>query len=319
MRGRIRTLIEDAKRDAQRFTAVALSFADQLLRPAPPVLDEIATAESTSEILAPRDEVLLAHGAGDFAVYDRLKRHPQVYSTLHTRCAEVIAREYVVEPGADDEPSKQAADFLREELELFGFDQVTRKMLGGLIPGNAYGECMFKIDEVTGYVRLPEIKVRPANRFAFHRDGSLMIKRKGTPERAPDRKVWVYRATSENDDDPYGQGLGQILYWPVWFQNNGLRFWSVFLERFANPTPIAKVPPGTKDEDLNKLIALLGSIMNGGRIVVPRGVDVELIQAIRSSGGDFQVFCELLDAMISKVMLGQTMTTDQGSSYAQAS
>src|SRR5690606_39260986 len=46
--------------------------------------------------------------------------------------------------------------------------------------------------------------------------------------------------------------------------------------------------------------------------------DVELIQAIRSSGSDFQIFCELMDRAITKIVLMQTMTTESGSSYSQA-
>lgn len=314
---KIRDLIEDAKRTALSYREQGLAYVESLLKPSSPVLEEIAVSESSSDILKPKDEVLAAHGSGEFTLYERLGTHPQVFTTMRTRRAEVIAREWIVEPGADDELSKLASDDLKAQLTKLGWDPLTYKMLGGLIPGNGYGECMFALRD-DGHVLLNEVRVRPASRWAYRKDGALLLKKKGNFEPVPERKIWTYRAGAEHDDDPYGQGLGPVLYWPCWFQRNGLRFWSVFLERFANPTPKATVPTGTKDEDRAKLIELLGSIMNGGRIVVPRGVDVELIQAIRSSGGDFQVFHEMLDAQIAKVVLGQTMTTDQGSSYAQA-
>lgn len=312
----IRELYAQAKREAATYRERLLAFAESL-RPAPPSLEEVTADDSASDILTPQDEVLQAHGGGDFKIYERLILDSQVFTTMSSRRAEVIAREWHVEPGADDELSRLAAEDLDRQMRRIGWDRLTWKMLGGIIPGNGHGECMFSI-EATGHVSLVAVLVRPASRFVFRKDGALMVKRQGSPVELPERKVWTFRAGSEHDDNPYGQGIGPILYWPVWFKKNGLRFWSIFLERFANPTPVATVPPGTTETERNKLLALLGSVINGGRIVVPRGVDIELVQAIRSSGGDFQAFVDSLDAMIAKIVLGQTMTTDDGASLSQA-
>jgi len=53
-------------------------------------------------------------------------------------------------------------------------------------------------------------------------------------------------------------------------------------------------------------------------IVVPEGVVVELIEAGRSGTAGYPELQRLMNEAISKIVLGQTMTTDSGSSRSQA-
>lgn len=296
----------------------------QALRVAPSLPSELLQEVSAEEpsggaVLVPRDEVLATHGHGDFATYEKLLSDDQVQPCFKQFRIEVVSREWHVDPGGEAELDKTAADDLRAQLTRIGWDQTCYKMLSGRMYGFNVGECMLSINESTGLVQLDRVLVRRPGRFAFATaDRGLMLKQRGTHVALPAQKFWVFACGSDSDDDPYGSGLGQSLYWPVWFKRNGLKFWAIFLERFASPTPKATVPPGTTEADRLKLLTLLGTIMNGGRIVVPRGVDVELVQAIRSSGGDFEQFCTRMDRAIAKIILLQTMTTDDGSSLSQA-
>nr|WP_306670755.1 MULTISPECIES: DUF935 family protein [unclassified Endozoicomonas] len=43
-----------------------------------------------------------------------------------------------------------------------------------------------------------------------------------------------------------------------------------------------------------------------------------MIEAARSGTADYDVLCQRMDKAISKVILSQTMTTDDGSSHSQA-
>lgn len=304
-----------------RLRAAALAFSESAPRAASrgPVLEEVSAEETqeSGEWLEPRDEVLRVHGQGDLSIYEKLLTDGQVYSTFRQRRIEIIAREWQVDPGAEDELSIAAADDMRQQLQRIGWDRVCYRMLAGEMYGYAVGEPMFSLG-ADGHVLIDAVKVRRSARFGFAPDGSLRMRSKGKPVALPEKKIWLFRAAADTDDDPYGFALGQILYWLVWFKRHGFKFWTVFLERFANPTPKATVPAGTSHPERQKLLEMLGRITHGGRIIVPRGVDVELIQAIRSSGGDFDTFLRLVDQTISKTLLLQTMTTDDGSSYSQA-
>lgn len=71
----------------------------------------------------------------------------------------------------------------------------------------------------------------------------------------PDRKLIVHRFDEHDGSDPYGFGLGRILFWHVLFKREGVGFWLKALERFATPMPVAKYPAGTLPADQNRLRA----------------------------------------------------------------
>jgi phage gp29-like protein len=288
----------------------------------PPVTDEVSAdrgvgvgADYVNEIVATRDDVLATHGKGDLALYERLTRDDQVYPTFLQRRMDVVAREWKVDPGesvpgAGPSPLDiAAADDLRRQLKALSWDRITMRMLAGLMYGYGVGECMFSL-RTDGRVNLDAVKVRRAARFVFDGGGRLNLVREGGPVLMPERKFWRFTCGAEDDDDFYGRGLGHWLYWPVWFKRNGLRFWSLFLERFSSPTPKMTVPAGTTEEARNKLLGLLDSLIQGGKIVIPKGVELELLQSMKDSGGDYDRFIARMDASIAKIVLTQTMTTD---------
>jgi phage gp29-like protein len=270
------------------------------------------------ELAAPRDEILRTRGGGNLDIYERLRRDDQVASCWQQRTRGAIAREWFVEPGGTSSQDEAAADFLRQQLQSVNFDRVTAKMMNGVFYGYAVGECLYRANG--GRIELAGIKVRRAKRFRWGRDGSLRLLRPDKPrgEAMPPNKFWAFSAGAEDDDDLYGLGLGHFLYWPVWFKRNGLKFWALYLEKFAMPTAVGVLPGGSGPEERRKLLAALKAITGDSAVVLPQGVDAKLMEATRQSGGDYEVFYGLMDAAIAKIILSQTMTTDNGSSLSQA-
>lgn len=290
-----------------------------------PDLNEAASAAKGDDMLdllagelrLPRDEVLRTRGAGDLELYERLRRDDQVKSCFDQRCAAAISREWRVEPGGSRPIDIQAAEFMKEQLDAVNFDRASKKMLGGVFNGYAVAECLYRAEG--GRILLAAIKVRRARRFRFDRDNQLRLVHRNAPggELMPANKFWVFTSGGDDDDDPYGLGLGHFLYWPVFLKRNALKFWSIFLEKFAAPTPLGKAPRGSTKEQRLTLLSALRAISTDSAVVVPEGVEVELMEAARNSGGDFAKFYELLNEAIAKIILTQTMTTDDGSSKAQ--
>jgi len=110
-------------------------------------------------------------------------------------------------------------------------------------------------------------------------------------------------------------GLGNRLYWPVWFRKNGVKFWVRFAEKFGTPTAVGKYPPGTDQASRETLTDAIAAIEQETGIAIPDTMTVELLEAQRqSSVNTYADMCGYFDRAIAKIILGQTLTTEPGTS-----
>lgn len=293
--------------------------------PPSPSFNEVATTgdgkditrELTGKLLEPQDKVLKSKG-GKYEIYEDILRDDQVQSCFQQRRLAVVCREWQVIPGDETPQAAAAAEWMRGTLERIHWDSVTDKMLYGVFYGYAVAECIYGPGEQA--VELLDIKVRKQRRFKFGVDGllKLITKDNANGEDLPPAKFWSFAVGADNDDEPYGLGLAHYLYWPVFFKRNGLKSWLKFLEQWAGPTKKGTYQPGATEEEKKRLLQALAAIGEDSGVILPEGMEIELIEAARSGTADYATLQERMNAAIAKVILSQTMTTDNGSSLAQA-
>lgn len=262
--------------------------------------------------LAPVDDtVLLQRGGGDYRTYDEVLRDDTVRAAVNQRVHGVIARPWQVQPGGKRAIDKAAASFLQDELDALQWDSITAQMLSGVFYGFSVAEIIW--DVAGGKVGIADIRVRNRRRFGFDGDTRLRLKTLESPwpgELLPERKFWVARFGADHFDAPYGLGLAHYLYWPVWMKRNALRFWAVFLEKFGTPTVLGRYPGGTGEDEQNKLLEALQSVVRDSTVILPEGMAAELLEATRSGSADHAGFVAAMDRAILKVALGQTATVE---------
>lgn len=298
-----------------------------------PKLGELAAPEDplhpmkrAGQIIAPyttilhsTDSILATKGGiENLKIYRELLRDDQVASVWMQRRLSLTSCETIVEPGAEDAASKAAAEALEVELKAMDWDALTEKMLFSVFYGWGVAEVIWKPNG--SRVSFDTIKVRDRARFRFDIDRRLYLwTTNGGWALMPERKFWTITTGADNDDEPYGLGLAHSLYWPVFFKRNDVKFWLMFLEKFGMPTALAKVPSGMVNDPstVKRAVAMLQQIATDAGVVVPDNVVVELLEASRSGSADYAGMFEAMNAAISKIVLGQTMTTDNGSSRSQ--
>lgn len=285
-----------------------------------PELKEIATTANGRDItrgyiegnpiLLSQDTILRERGGYDLKLYEELRRDDQVKSVFEQRRLAVVSKEWGVTPGAEDARAEEAAEFIEQQLRNISFDSVTDKMLWGIFYGYAVGECLWAKND--RQIVLDKIKVRRQKRFAFGPDFQLKLRTSAQPfgEPLPERKFWHYSCGADNDDEPYGLGLAHWLYWPVFFKRNGIKFWMFFLEKFGQPTAKGTYPVNAQAEERTKLLQALGAISTETGIIVPEGMQIELLEAARSGTADYDALCARMDASIAKVIIGHTGSSD---------
>ncbi|HEX7820669.1 MAG TPA: DUF935 family protein [Sphingobium sp.] len=293
-------------------------------RPSTDLTAEIATTRDGRDITQPYIRGLreasdpLLSSAVDWGAYDKVFEDDQVFSTMQQRIGAVVSRDWNVIAGDDDDPRAQAAaEALDRTLKRIPWDRVTRKMLKATFNGYSVAELMWGYRD--GLFDIVGIKVRHARRFRYDAENRLRML---TPtnvqgEVMPERKFWVHSVGADDDDQPYGRGLAHWLYWPTLFKRNGIRFWNIFLDKFGTPTAKGTYPRGSTPGEIQKLLAALQAIATDSGFVVPDGMVVELLGAAKSGTADFETLCRYMDSAIAKIVLSQTMTTDNGSSRSQ--
>ncbi|MFC3716815.1 DUF935 domain-containing protein [Luteimonas soli] len=293
----------------------------------PEIGREVATSADGRDItrpfvgplLVPADRVLRVRGAGDLLIYEQVLSDPQVKACFEQRRNAVTSCEWTVEAASDRRVDKKAADWIERQIKAVGFDNLTDKMLYSVFYGYAVSEIIYEVKD--GLLGWKAIKVRDRRRFRFKADGELRMLTvqnalEGEPCLAP--YFWHVATGADHDDEPYGTGLGHWCYWPTLFKRNGIAFWLTFLEKFAAPTAKGTYPVNATADEKNKLLQALSAIRTDSAVIFPEGMTGELLEAARSGTADYKVLHDTMDETISKAILGQTMTTDNGSSKAQA-
>lgn len=294
------------------------------IKPEPALLGEIATTRDGRDITQPwvrglreaRDPKLSM--AVDWGAYDVVFNDDQVKSTVQQRIGAVVSRDWNTLPGDNKDPrSVAAAERFDQTMKRLKWDATTGKMLMASFYGYSVAEMMWGYRD--GLFDFVGVKVRHARRFRYDDQDKLRMLVPGNMqgEIMPDRKFWVHAVGAPDDDSPYGLGLAHWLYWPTLFKRNGIRFWNIFLDKFGTPTAKGTYPPSAAPEQVNKLLMALQAIATDSGFVVPEGMAVELLTAAKSGTADFHQLCAYMDSAIAKIVLSQTMTTDNGSSRAQ--
>lgn len=264
----------------------------------------------TGPLLTPYDSVLRTRGGNDLVIYEQVLSDPEVKATLGQRQLAVTQCEWQVDAGGDRRIDKQAAEFLRQQLHAIGWDNLTTKMLYGVFYGYAVAEVIYKPDG--GHIVIDRVKVRNRRRFRYTPEGELRLltpssMTEGVPCDAP--YFWSFQTGADNDDEPYGLGLAHWLYWPVLFKRNSIKFWLMFLEKFGMPTAVGRYDPDASDVERSKLLAATRAIQTDAGIIMPKGMEIDLLEAARSGTADYKTLHDTMDATIQKVVLGQTAST----------
>jgi phage gp29-like protein len=250
--------------------------------------------------------------ARGLAVFRALEGDGEVGAGLQKRKAAVIGRRWEISPGADTPAGHAAAELVRAALFNLNVEQLIGSCLDALLMGVSIVEVIWT--EAPAGVLVPlDTKHRDQLRFTF-RDAQpepeLRLLTRAQPqdgEAVPERKFIVHRHGSRYGN-PWGQGLGPVLFWPVFFKRRGIAFWVGALERFGQPTAIGRYPAGTPEEEQKKLLHLLATIGTDAGAILPQGMTVELLEGLREAGmeGHAQL-ARYMDAQIALAICGATL------------
>lgn len=283
--------------------------------------EEIATRKRalnfyTLANILPDPDIVLKKQGKDIRVYKELLCDSHVYACVQSRKAGVLSLEWDINRGLDKDENSQIIEDLLKKLNV-------HKLINDILESTLFGfqplEIFWK-KEKSGYILPEKIIAKPPEWFCFDDDNNLKFRTKENyyGEVVPSKK-FLLAQNNPSYNNPYGERVLSRVFWPVTFKKGGLKFWVVFTEKYGMPHLIGKHPRGASKDETETLADMLEEMIQDAIAVIPDDSSVEIKEANKSSSAE--IFEKLIDKMnseISKAILGQTLTTEIGSSGSYA-
>lgn len=238
-----------------------------------------------------------------------------------------------------DEESRALTE--EQELRIRVFEQIIKQMdgsffdsLNAIMTAVPYGfsmtEKVQKDIEVDGktWVGIKRLALKPFDTFLFSPDEygniSKCIQRFEGYEQTIDMERFIHYVQNADVDAQYGQSELREAY-RAWFSKDvAIRFWNIFLERYASgflkiqPKDGVKVTSGSTEH--TALVNLLTNLGPKTGVLLPSGVDAELIYPATTDAYEKAIASH--DKSIAKALLVPNLMgiSEQGQtgSYAQS-
>ena len=285
------------------------------------ITEEIATRKralnfySLANILPDPDIVLKKQGK-DIRIYKELLCDPHVFACTQSRKAGVLSLDWEINRGLDKDQNAEDIENLLKKLDI-------QKLMSDILDATQFGfqplEIIWKKDK-SGHIMPERVIAKPPEWFCFDDDNNLKFRTKENyyGEVVPNKK-FLLAQNNPTYNNPYGDRTLSRVFWNVTFKKGGLKFWVVFTEKYGMPHLIGKHPRGSTKEETNSLADMLEDMVQDAIAVIPDDSSIEIQEASKSSSAE--IYEKLIDKMnteISKAILGQTLTTEIGSTGSYA-
>lgn len=241
-------------------------------------------------------------------------------SVLSTRKSAVCNVAPIVEAASEDPRDQEIAQAVETLIETPTFIDAMEDMLDALGKGYSVVEIIWHTD-ADRWTPVDFIW-RDPRFFQFDKTTrrNLRMRVDGMeegPELAPGK--WIGHVPKVKSGIPIRQGLARLSAWAWLIKSYTLKDWMQFVDVFGMPLRVGRYHNGASEEDKRALLRAVRMIAVDAAAIIPMGMEIEFHKVESGRGQSvFGALAEFVDAQMSKAVLGQTMTTDDGSSLAQA-
>ena len=256
------------------------------------------------------------------------KRDAHYFSQLRTRKIAVSGLPRRVVAPDDSAQETAIAELLTGCVNSDGFSTVLKNVQDALGKGFSCTEIVWDTDVVVEgrQMWLPKSLHWVNPKFIkFDREsGEIpMLKTNENPDGEElSQYKYIYHRPNIVSGLPLANGLARQVAAMHLFKSFAVRDWMAFSEVFGLPIRIGTHPPNATPEDVDTLREAVRDIGADAAAVLPETMKIMFERAGMSglAGSDefFLTLADWLDSQVSKAVVGQTMTADNGSSLAQA-
>lgn len=263
--------------------------------------------DSARNVINPRRKLL-------YELYDNIAIDGHLISVMNKREMGITNKRVAFMPSKGvDSVDEKISSLILETPWFFQFLEFVAET-------PAYGHSLIELipsvepDQLFKEVKLiPRGNVKPEKGFvafdALNDTAGIYYKGENAD---PSYSLYLIEVGGEKD---YGLLMPAAQY--VIYKRGGFGDWAQFAELFGMPFRVGKYNP-YDDVTRRKLDDALNTMGGAGYAVIPDGTSLEFFNNVQSGQSDiFKNLIECSNSEMSKIFLGQTMTTDNGSSKSQ--
>jgi phage gp29-like protein len=239
------------------------------------------------------------------------ERDPHYLSVLGTRKRQVCQLPATVEAASDDAEHVKHADLVRDWLKEGVLDDALFDMLDAL--GKGFSVLEIDWDASPKRIVPAALSYRPQRWFIPDRtDGETILLREGVAGQPLAEHKFVVHRHKAKSGLTIRSGLARIASWSWMFKAFTTKDWQVFIQNYAAPIRVGKYEPTASDVDKGVLAQAVFNIAGDAAAIIPKGMEIEFVglKDTTKSAEAYEKRCDWLDRQISKLVLGQTTTTD---------
>lgn len=241
---------------------------------------------------------------------ERLTYDPHVSSCIQSRKSGVLSLDWEI----TESKNAEVNTLLDKVFNKLNIRQIIEEMLDAPLFGYVPLEIYWEFEE--GSLIPYDIISKPPQWFKYD---SLNLLRFMSNDKldgvvCPPRKFLVVRHRPRYKN-PYGDPLLAKCFYPVLFKKGNLKLWTVFTQKYGMPF-LAGTPSTSNQASL--MADALSKLQADAFTVLPPDAKLEKISAESTSSDVYHSFISFCNAEISKLLLSQTLSTEQGDSGSYA-
>jgi phage gp29-like protein len=261
---------------------------------------------------------------GDFRPFLTLaeemeERDAHYRSVMSTRKLALRSIEPVATPKAERGKEAEAA----ADIQSLADSAMFRTALMNLADAVAKGFSVVEIgwERTTSKWAIGSLKWRDPRLFDFDRvTGEQLLLRTDTAFHGEELEPFkfIVHVPTLKSGRPIRNGVARVAVWSFMLKSFSMKDWAAFLEVYGIPIRVGKYGPGASDEEKRTLLRAVATLASDAGVIIPESMIIDLLETKGSGSEAHEKACRYLDEQLSKVVVGQTMTADNGSSKAQA-
>ncbi len=272
-------------------------------------------------------EMLRRHERGDTRSFLLLaarmeERFPRYLAVLGQRKAEVVASPIRVTPAGESDFDEQVAAEVQAIVDGDAFRLWLPDMLDALGKGYSIGEMVWQL--VKGKFVPVEFRTMKPETLEFdERDGVTPMLRVASNTFEPlTAYKYITHTPNTRSGLPINQGMAKTVAYHYLMYVHAMKSYASYSEVFGRPILVGEHEPGASDKQINTLLDSMEAIGTDASVAIANNMKIRIERAAGAglSGADrFWIdMVNLIGDEVAVAVVGQTMTSSDGSSNAQA-